>query len=101
MLSLPELGICFSLFLFLIGFLGLMLRRNVIFMMLAIEIMLNAVNLAFISAGALTGTQDGQVAFFFVMAIAACEAGIGLALVIALFRTRTTLDPDDLRMLRG
>ena len=101
MLSLPEMGLGFSLVLFLIGFLGLMLRRNVIFMMLAIEIMLNAVNLAFISAGALTGTRDGQVAFFFVMAVAACEAGLGLALIIALFRSRASLDPDDLRLLRG
>jgi len=101
MLSLPELGIYFSLLLFLVGLLGVMMRKNIIFMMLSVEIMLNAANLAFVSASALTNTIDGQVVMFFVMAVAACEAGIGLALIISLFRSRATLEVDDLRMLKG
>lgn len=101
MLSLPELGIYFSLLLFLVGLFGVMLRKNILFMMLSIEIMLNAANLAFVSGSVLTNTIDGQVAMFFVMAVAACEAGIGLALIISLYRARATLEIDDLRMLRG
>ena len=84
-----------------VGLFGVMLRKNILFMMLSIEIMLNAANLAFVSASVLTNTIDGQVAMFFVMAVAACEAGIGLALIISLYRARATLEIDDLRMLRG
>lgn len=101
MLSLPELGLYFSLLLFLVGLFGVMFRKNILFMMLSIEIMLNAANLAFVSASFLTNTMDGQVIMFFVMAVAACEAGVGLALVISLYRARATLDIDELRMLRG
>lgn len=95
------MGIYFSLLLFLVGLLGIMLRKNIIFMMLAVEVMLNAANLAFVSASVLTNTIDGQVIMFFVMAVAACEAGIGLALIISLYRARNTLEADDLRILRG
>ena len=101
MLSLPELGIYFSLLLFLVGLFGVMFRKGILFMMLSIEIMLNAANLAFVSASVLTNTIDGQVIMFFVMAVAACEAGVGLALVISLYRSRATIEVDDLRMLRG
>jgi NADH-quinone oxidoreductase subunit K len=101
MLSLPELGIWFSLLLFIIGFLGVMCRKNIIFMLLGMELMLNGANLAFVSASKLTGTMDGQVVMFFVMAVAACEAAIGLALLIALYRRRGTIEADDLKLLRG
>ncbi|MBX9703536.1 MAG: NADH-quinone oxidoreductase subunit NuoK [Silvanigrellaceae bacterium] len=100
-LTLPEMGIYFSLILFLIGFLGVMLRKNIIFMMLSIEVMLNAANLAFVSASSITNTYDGQVIMFFIMAVAACEAGIGLALIISLYRLRSSVEVDDFRMLRG
>jgi NADH-quinone oxidoreductase subunit K len=63
--------------------------------------MLNAANLAFISASIMTNTIDGQVIMFFVMAVAACEAGVGLALIVSLYREKSTLEIDDLRMLRG
>lgn len=99
--SLPELGIYFALLLFIVGMLGVMLRKNIIFMMLSVEVMLNAANLAFISASSMTNTIDGQVIMFFVMAIAACEAGVGLALIVSLYREKSTLEIDDLRMLRG
>jgi NADH-quinone oxidoreductase subunit K len=101
MLSQPELGVYFGLLLFLIGILGVMCRKNIIFMMLALELLLNGANLVFVSASRLTGTIDGQVVMFFVMAVAACEAAIGLALLIALYRRRGTIEADDLKLLRG
>jgi NADH-quinone oxidoreductase subunit K len=85
----------------MIGFLGIIFRKNIIFTMLSIEIMLNAANLAFLSASRLTNTMDGQVIMFFVIALAACEASIGLALIIALYRNEATVEVDDLRTLRG
>jgi NADH-quinone oxidoreductase subunit K len=73
---------------------GVFLRRNVITVLLSIEVMLNAVNLAFIAFGRTLGSVDGQVIMFFVVTVAAAEAAIGLALVIALFRHRESLNPD-------
>jgi NADH-quinone oxidoreductase subunit K len=101
MLSLPELGLVFSVILFLIGMAGVMFRSNVLFMMMGIELLLNAANLAFISASRLVGNIDGQVVVFFVMAVAACEAAVGLALVMVLHRSRSTSEADDLTLLRG
>jgi NADH-quinone oxidoreductase subunit K len=80
--------------LFSIGAAGVFLRRNLITVMLSIEIMLNAVNLTFVAAGRYAGIVDGQIITFFVMTVAAAEAAVGLALVIALFRHRETLSPD-------
>ena len=80
--------------LFAIGTAGVFLRRNLITVMLSIEIMLNAVNLTFVAAGRYAGTVDGQIITFFVMTVAAAEAAVGLVLVIALFRHRETLSPD-------
>ena len=83
-----------SAILFAIGTMGVFLRRNVITVLLSIEVMLNAVNLAFIAFGRTQGSVDGQVIMFFVVTVAAAEAAIGLALVIALFRHRESLNPD-------
>jgi NADH-quinone oxidoreductase subunit K len=83
-----------SAMLFATGTIGVFLRRNVITMLLSIEVMLNAVNLAFIAFGRTIGSADGQVIMFFVVTVAAAEAAVGLALVIALFRHRETLNPD-------
>ena len=83
-----------SAVLFSIGTAGVFLRRNLITVLLSIEIMLNAVNLTFISVGRYVGTVDGQIITFFVMTVAAAEAAIGLALVIGLFRHRETLNPE-------
>ena len=80
--------------LFAIGTAGVFLRRNLITMLLSVEIMLNAVNLTFVAVGRYLGTVDGQIIVFFVMTVAAAEAAVGLALVIALFRHRETLNPD-------
>jgi len=83
-----------SAVLFATGTMGVFLRRNVITVLLSIEVMLNAVNLAFIAFGRTLGSVDGQVMMFFVVTVAAAEAAIGLALVIALFRHRESLNPD-------
>ena len=87
--------------LFSIGAAGVFLRRNVITLLLAVEIMLNAVNLTFVAAGRYMGSVDGQIIVFFVMTVAAAEAAVGLAIVIALFRHRETLNPDAFKMLKG
>ena len=89
-----------SAVLFAIGTAGVFLRRNLITILLSIEIMLNAVNLTFVAVGRYLGTVDGQIIVFFVMTVAAAEAAVGLALVIALFRHRETLSPDAFTTLR-
>jgi NADH-quinone oxidoreductase subunit K len=89
-----------SAVLFSIGTAGVFLRRNLITILLSIEIMLNAVNLTFVAFGRSFGTVDGQIIVFFVMTVAAAEAAVGLAIVIALFRHRESLNPDMFRMLK-
>ena len=83
-----------SAILFSIGTAGVFLRRNIITLLLSIEIMLNAVNLTFIAVGRYLGTVEGQIITFFVMTVAAAEAAVGLAIVIALFRHKESLSPD-------
>ncbi len=90
-----------SAILFAIGTMGVFLRRNLITILLSIEIMLNAANLAFVAFGRALGNLDGQVIVFFVVTVAAAEAAVGLALVIALFRHRESLDPDAYTSLKG
>ncbi len=87
--------------LFTLGIAGVFLRRNLITMLLSIEVMLNAVNLTFIAFGYFLGSADGQIIVFFVVTVAAAEAAVGLALVITLFRHMETLNPDAFRQLRG
>ena len=86
--------------LFAIGASGVFLRRNVLTLLMSIEIMLNAVNLAFVAFGRLAGTNDGQIITFFVMTVAAAEAAVGLALVIGLFRHRESLNPEAFTSLK-
>lgn len=89
-----------SAVLFTIGTAGIFIRRNVITMLLSIEIMLNAVNLTFVAFGRALGQADGQILVFFVMTVAAAEAAVGLAIVIAMFRVRESLDPEMWRRLK-
>jgi len=89
-----------SLLLFAIGVLGVFLRRNVITIFMCVELMLNAVNLAFVAFSRAQGTLDGQVLVFFVMVVAAAEAALGLAIVIALQRHQDTLDVDAFRLMK-
>lgn len=90
-----------SAVLFTIGTAGVLLRRNVITVLLSLEVMLNAVNLTFIAFGRHLESSDGQIIVFFVITVAAAEAAVGLALVIALFRHVETLNPDAFRQLKG
>ena len=83
-----------SAVLFAIGTAGVFTRKNLITILLSIEIMLNAVNLSFVAFGRFAGDVNGQIIVFFVMTVAAAEAAVGLALVIALFRHRESLNPD-------
>ena len=87
--------------LFAIGALGVLTRQNAIIVFLSVEIMLNAVNLAFVALSRATGTLDGQVMVFFVITVAAAEAAVGLAIVVAMFRRRDTVDITDFTVLRG
>jgi NADH-quinone oxidoreductase subunit K len=89
-----------SALLFAIGAAGVFLRKNLITILLSVEIMLNAVNLTFVAFGRFAGDLDGQIITLFVMTVAAAEAAVGLALVIALFRHRESLNPDAFTSLK-
>ena len=93
-------ALVFTAILFAIGVAGVFVRRNLITILLSIEIMLNAVNLSFIAFGRSMGTADGQIIVFFVMTVAAAEAAVGLAIVIGLFRHRESLNPDTFTSLK-
>ena len=90
-----------SAVLFTIGVLGVLLRRNVIVVFLSVELMLNAVNLTLVAFSQAFGDVDGQILVFFVMSVAAAEAAVGLAIVIAMFRNKLTINVDELRLFRG
>lgn len=94
-------GLLLAGVLFCLGFLGLLLRRNLLFVLMSVEIMLNAAGLAFVVAGARHGQADGQVMFLFVLAVAAAEVSVGLALIIRLYHRFRTLDSDRPSELRG
>ena len=89
-----------SAVLFAIGVVGVLVRRNVIVIFMAIELMLNAVNLSFVALARSRGDVDGQVVVFFVMTVAAAEAAVGLAIIIAAFRNRATVNADEMALLR-
>jgi len=89
-----------SAIVFAIGVIGVLIRRNLIIVLMSIELMLNAVNLTFIAFANSLGSMDGQVIVFFVMAVAAAEAVIGLAIVISVFRHRQSLDPQEMQLLK-
>ena len=86
--------------LFVIGLLGVMLRRNVLIVLMSVELMLNAANIVLVAFSRLHANLDGQVLAMFTIAIAAAEAAVGLAIVVSIFRSRTGTDIDDLSMLR-
>ena len=85
---------------FAIGVIGVIIRRNLIIIMMSIELMLNAVNIAFVAFARFHGSMDGQAIVFFVMTVAAAEAVVGLAIIITLFRQRQSLDPQDMQLLK-
>jgi NADH-quinone oxidoreductase subunit K len=85
---------------FTVGVLGVLLRRNVLIMFMSIELMLNAVNLAFIALSRQLGSLDGQVIVFLVMTVAAAEAAVGLAIIICLFRNKRSVNVDDFNLMK-
>lgn len=96
-----EHGLALAAVLFGLGLTGVLVRRNIIFVLLSLEIMLNAAALAFVVAGAHWGQADGQVMFFFILAMAAAEVAVGLALVVQVYHRFHTLDVDALSDMRG
>lgn len=96
-----EAGLVASFILFIIGLAGVMVRRNIIFMLMSIEVMLNASGLAFIFAGAHWDVPDGQIMFIFILALAAAEVSVGLALIILIYRMNKILDIDMLKNMKG
>ena len=102
MLTVPMThGLILAGILFALGLAGVLVRRNVIFMLLSIEIMLNAAGLAFITAGARWAHADGQIMFLFVLAMAAGEVSVGLALILQMYHRLRTLDADAAAGMRG
>jgi len=85
---------------FSIGVLGVLVRRNVLVMFMSIELMLNAVNLAFVALSRQLGSLDGQVVVFLVMTVAAAEAAVGLAIIICLFRNKKSVNVDDFNLMK-
>jgi len=90
-----------SAIVFCIGFGGVLTRRNPLAILLCLELMLNAANLALVAFARAHGNQDGQIFALIVMVVAACEVAIGLGLIVALFRRRLPIDVDELRELQG
>ena len=87
--------------LFTVGLVGVLVRRNIIVMFMCVELMLNSVNLTFVTFARVHGNLDGQVLSFFVMAVAAAEVTVGLALIVNLFRLRASTNADDIDGLRS
>lgn len=102
MQSIPlEHGLALAAVLFCLGLIGLMVRRNILFMLMSLEVMMNAAGLAFIVAGSRWEQPDGQVMFILVITLAAAEAAIGLAILLQLYRRFNTLDVDAASEMRG
>lgn len=93
--------IALSVILFTIGSLGVLLRRNAIIIFMSVEMMLNSANLAFVAFARHLGDLDGQVLVFFVITVAAAEVAVGLALIVTIFRTKKSINLDELNLLKG
>ena len=97
----PVLFLILSGILFTIGVIGALTRRNAIVVFMSIELMLNAVNLTFITFSRFLQSMDGVIFAFFVMAVAAAEAAVGLAIFVLLYRSRQTINVDEIHLLKG
>lgn len=96
-----EWYVALSAILFTIGALGVLLRRNILILFMSIELMLNSANLLFVAFARYRGELDGQVLVFFVITVAAAEVAVGLALIVAIFRTKRSTNIDDMNLLKG
>jgi len=93
--------IILSVILFALGAMGVLIRRNAIVIFMSIELMLNAANLAFVAFARQFQSLDGQIFVFFIMAVAAAEVAVGLALIVAIFHTKQSINVDDINSLKG
>ena len=98
---LMQHALLLAMVLFALGTIGVLMRRNLIVMLMSVEIMLNAAGLAFIAAGSRWGHADGQVMFILILALAAAEVAVGLALILRLYQRLGTLDADAADQMRG
>ena len=96
-----DVVLCFSFVLFSIGALGVLIRRNALIILMCIELMLNAANINLIAFARHSGTPEGQAFALLVMGLAAAEVAIGLAMIVALYRKKDTVQVDDINLLRG
>ena len=96
-----DLYVALSAVLFSIGALGVLLRRNAIIVFMSIEMMLNAANLLFVAFSRHHGDVDGQVLVFFVITVAAAEVAVGLALIVTIFRTKKSINIDEINLMKG
>ena len=90
-----------SAILFSIGVIGVLVRRNAIIIFMSVELMLNSANLAFVAFARYLHQLDGQIIVFFVMTVAAAEVAVGLALIVAIFKTKKSINVDDISMMKG
>jgi NADH-quinone oxidoreductase subunit K len=97
----PSWYLVLSALLFTIGVAGVLIRRNAIVLFMCVELMLNAVNLSFIAFSKLNGDLNGQILSFFVMVVAAAEVVVGLGILVAIFRKRSSTSVDDVNLLKG
>lgn len=101
MITSTTAGLMLAGVLFVLGLISMLIRRNIIFMLISVEIMLNAAGLAFVVAAARWGQPDGQIMFMFILAMAAAEVSVGLALILQLYHQLKTLDSDEANKMRG
>ncbi len=97
----PDWYLALAVVLFAIGALGVLVRRNVLVMLMCVELMLNAANLTFVTFARTLNDIGGQVLVFFVLVVAAAEVGVGLGIVVAIFRRRASSTADDLHIMKG
>lgn len=96
-----EWYVALSAILFSIGSLGVLLRRNAIIIFMSVELMLNAANLLFVAFSRYLGDLDGQILVFFVITVAAAEVAVGLALIVIIFRTKQSINIDEINLMKG
>ncbi len=101
MITSTTAGLTLAGILFTLGLISILIRRNIIFMLVSVEIMLNAAGLAFVVAASRWGQPEGQVMFMFILAMAAAEVSVGLALILQLYHQLKTLDSDEASRMRG
>lgn len=93
--------VALSAILFIIGVVGVLIRRNAILIFMSVELMLNAANLAFVAFARHFDRLDGQIISFFVMTVAAAEVAVGLALIVTIFKTKHSIDVDEINLMKG